>query len=213
DRALFVDEWRIGFMAGEPALVDEYMGVLLASRRNPDPEQVWRWLAKARAALGAAGRRRAPETSAALKQKSSELQGELEACYARLTSAWPQERGRAGRFATRAIERRAFRLETRLRRLAAISATGRGPRARRKPGEPNLAHDGALLAYCAAGGRLGALCRQGDRWWMARDLASLEEVDRELRLFHYQMNARGLGPAGSGARERCSMERSETHLA
>src|ERR1051325_8765666 len=122
--ALFVDEWRVGFMDGEPALLDEYLGVLLSSRREPQAEEVWRWLASAPAARGASGHRRPPETSEALRQKSAEWQGELEACYARLTSTWPQERGRAGRFVTREIERRALRLETRLRRLAAVSSPG-----------------------------------------------------------------------------------------
>ncbi len=209
--ALFVDEWRVGFMDGEPALLDEYLGVLLSSRRESQPEQVWRWLASARAALGANGHHRPHETSEALRQKSAELQGELEACYARLTSTWPQERGRAGRFVTHEIERRALRLETRLRRLAAVSSPGPATPARGGAEIP-LAPDEVLLAYFSAGGRLGALCRQGGRWWMARDLAAMSDVDRELSLFHYQMNARGLGHAESSARARCSVERADAHL-
>ena len=209
--ALFVDEWRVGFMDGEPALLDEYMGALLSRRSEPDPEQVWRWLARARAAVGANGKRQAPETSDALRQKSAELQAELEGCYARLTQTWPQERGRAARFVTREVEQRALRIETRLRRLAAVPTPALAAR-RHDSTDLTLAPDELLLAYFSAGGRLGAVCRHGQQWWMVRDIASMAEVDRELRLFHYQMNARGLGDAGSSARECRGVERASAHL-
>ncbi len=210
--ALFVDEWRVGFMDGEPALLDEYMGALLSRRRDPEPEQVWRWLARARAALDASGRGHAPETSTALARKSAELQCELEACYARLARTWPQERGRTGRFATRATEQRALALETRLRRLAAVpvAAPGTAPRVAT---DLALAPDELLVGYFSAYGRLGAVCRCGSRWWMVRDIAAMPEVDRELRLFHYQMNARGMGDTASHARERRGVERASAHLA
>lgn len=210
--AMFVDEWRVGFMDGEPALLDEYMGALLSRRREPEPEQVWRWLARARAALGASGRGHAPESSAALARKSAELQGELEACYARLARTWPQERGRAGRFATRETEQRALQLETRLRRLAAVPAPARRTTPR-VPADLAPAPDELLVGYFSAYGRLGAVCRCGPRWWLVRDIAAMSEVEHELRLFHYQMNARGLGEAVSSARARCGVERAGAHLA
>jgi tetratricopeptide (TPR) repeat protein len=210
--ALFVDEWRVGFMDGEPALLDEYMGALLSRRHDPDPEQVWRWLARARASLGASGRARAPKTSAALASKCAELQGELEACYARLNRTWPQERGRAGRFATRETEQRALQLETRLRRLAAVPVPAPATTLRGRS-DLALSPDELQIGYFSAYGRLGAVCRSGRQWWMVRDIAAMSEVDRELRLFHYHMNARGLGDAVSRTRELCGVERAGAHLA
>src|SRR5438093_536675 len=52
--AIFVDEWRVGFLEGEPLILDEALGVLLSRNRTTSPAEVWGWLARSRAAgLGA----------------------------------------------------------------------------------------------------------------------------------------------------------------
>lgn len=209
-QALFVDEWRVGFLEGEPAILEEALEVLLDRRPTPRPREIWRWLTRFGAG-GARPRAVTPPVDRDLRRRVEGLRAELEACYARL---WRQPAHGARRVeadAVRRIERRALVLEGRLRRLAAV----RHPtRPRMEDAEPPTGEqaDGVRIVYFAAGPRLCALRRDARGTRVARDLAPLEEVGRRLRLFHYQMEAWGGGSPIPAEHGKVVARRARGHL-
>jgi tetratricopeptide (TPR) repeat protein len=184
--ALFVDEWRVGFLQEEPPVLDEILGMLL--RRNPamEAEEIWRWIARVRWPPEPGGGLDAAP-GAAVRRRIDHLRAELETCYAQL---WKLESGarHAAPANLRALERRALGLERQLRRLA-----GPGPR-RAAGGTGGFAPPGAgelRILYFSAGGWLSALVQDRAGWRVHASLAPVAEIARLVRLFLYQMDVGG----------------------
>jgi CHAT domain-containing protein len=187
--ALFVDEWRMEFLETEPRLIDEFLGALLAHRSALAPEAIWRWVARARSRLPAANPDRATHDRPLAERRASVLRRELESCYTQLGRLQAGHARRIEPTRVRSMERRALALEARLRRFAATAppvaqVTASTP-------APAIADGEAHVVYFSAGGRLAALRRDRAGWRLFRDLGPLEEIERLLRLFHHQMEARG----------------------
>ncbi len=209
--ALLVDEWRMGFLEEEPAILDEFLGVLLRRRPSPRPLEIWRWIARARASSVAGTQARPVAASSAVRHQAIRLRSELEACYARLWRLQASGVRRVEPTTARRLERRALALEGRLRRLEAPVLADSPRRGMR---EPWSLHDGeAQLLYFSAGGRLGALRLDARGWEKVTDLAPVAEVARLLRLFHYQMDVRGSEGASLAAHRQLIVARAQQHLA
>lgn len=208
--ALFVDEWRVGFLDGEPALLDEALGLVLRRRPAPRPAQIWHWLAAAGELAHAGAKASPPSMGADLRRRTAALRRELSACYARL---WHQQAHGARRMepaATVTLERRALRLEGQLRRLALPPAV---PRREPAPlGVPTLEAGTVHLHYFSAAGQLAVIRRDVRGDTLVRDLASLDEVARLVRLFHHQMEVLS-NPASAFREHRAvAIERANQHL-
>src|SRR5207244_3969588 len=116
--ALFVDEWRVGFLEGEPPLLDESLGVLMERRPRPRPREVLAWIARARR-VGAAPAEGPAESSPAVRRQVLSLRAELEACIARLWRLQNAGTRRVQSITARRLEQRTAIIEGRLRSLAA----------------------------------------------------------------------------------------------
>ena len=185
ESSLFVDEWRVGFLEGEPALLDEALGVLLRRRPAPTADRVRRWLELAASGVPARSRLQPPSLDHDVRRRMAELREELEACYARLWHGRAAGARRAEPARVRAIERRALALEGRLRRLAASHAPAREPG---RAGYRSSLPPGAVeLRFFGAGGMLGAIRSDASGSRLHTDLAPLEAVARLIRFLHYQM--------------------------
>lgn len=191
--ALFVDEWRVGFVEGEPAVLDEALGVLLAQRPKPTVKDVRSWLDRSVSGARPGARLQVPSLDEDVRRRAADLRQQLEACYARL---WHRHAGGARRVepsAARALERRALELEGGLRRLAANSAPVPAPATT----VPRVLAPGTMeLRYFTAAGMVGAIRTEDSGSQLFTGLAPMEAIAREIRLLHYQMEV-----LGSPARE------------
>lgn len=192
---LFVDEWRVGFLAEEPAILDELLGLLLSRRPYTRPREIWRSIALASSpknnpvapspGLGTPG--------PAARQAVEKLRAELEACYARL---WRLQRTSSRSIAgssVRLLERSALRLEGRLRRLAAPSTRARNMARAISSDLPKTKPGETRIVYFSAAGRLGALVLTSDSATLKTDLIANEEIERRIVLLHFQMEGRSQG--------------------
>lgn len=204
---LVVDEWRMGFLEGEPPVLDEFLALLLRRRPGSHPSEIWRWVSRGR------WQTHPPSVSPgtpgpAIMERVELLRRDLEACYGRLWKLSTHARAPAP-IALRSVETRALRLERQLRRLA---APGSAP-AYEQPADLPPPPDGELrLAYFSAGGQLAALAHDADSWRVFRNLASVAEVDHRVRLFHYQMDVSSSALPTMAAHSPAIDRRAREHL-
>ncbi len=207
----FVDEWRVGFLGGEPALLEESLGVLLAQRPAPRVGAIWNWIARVREAEQSP-ERGAAESSPAVADQVTRLRAELEACYAQL---WRLQ-GAPTDAPTRAlhghpIEQRAVAIESRLRRLAG-SSCGDTARARGSRVAPPRRKGEATILYFPARGSVGALRRDADGDRLFVDLAPFRDVERHVRLLHHQMELRAARVPSLAGHQGLLRERVRAHF-
>src|SRR5262249_24633987 len=153
ESSLFVDEWRVGFLEGEPPLLDEALGVLLRQQPGPTVHRVRRWLELTANSARTSARLRPPAVDDDVRRRAADLRQQLEACYARLWNRRVAGVRRAEPGRMRALERRALELEGRLRRLASDANPQPDLPAPEREGTPP---PGTLeLRYFCAAGMLG----------------------------------------------------------
>lgn len=214
DRALasvFVDEWRIGFVDEEPPIFDEFLGALLRREPRPSAIEIWRWIARRskRTPLAVPG---SVAPSPMVQETMAGLRAELEACYARLWRLRTDHNQRVLPAPAATLEHRMHRIEGRLRRLA-------GGWARPLPREdleyqkhPQCPSGEVQLFYFTAGGTLGVVRVDSTGAALITNLATIEDVGRAVRLFHYQMETRGSWPQ-LGTHRSVLEKRASGHLA
>ena len=204
--ALFVDEWRIGFLEDEPAVLDEALGVLLSRRPRPRALEVRKWLSLASAP---APPRATSGPTPAVRELTQRLRTELEACHARLWKAHSGATRWLDSRSVRSLERKVLSLEGRLRRLARPAGAGLTAGART---EPPLAPGEMRVAYFSAGGRLGAMRHDREGWTLIPDLADLADVGQWVRLLGYQMDVRASGVSQLSPHFGLLAARADEHL-
>jgi tetratricopeptide (TPR) repeat protein len=208
----FVDEWRVGFLGGELALLDESLGILLERRPRPRANEIRAWIALATKA-GQHGGSAPAECSPVVARQIARLRGELEACFAHLWRVNGVAEAPVRTIAGHRLERRAEALESRLRRLAGArvrpvaSRTTRHAVGSRSPG-PNE----VILTYFSAAGRLGALRQGPDGSRVFPDLAPMSELERHVQLLHHQMDLRASQLPTMAAHDTELRARSRRHL-
>jgi tetratricopeptide (TPR) repeat protein len=207
----FVDEWRIGFLGGQPALLDESLGVLLAQRPAPQPRAIWDWIARVSAAEQDPGMV-SRECSPAVARQIGRLRSELESCYAQL---WrmrgmgdPPTRSVAGL----RLERRALALEGRLRRLAGAAARPRRGSSRRPARTVTQGAGDVSIAYFSAAGKLGAVRHDAAGWTQFPALLDMRELDRHVDLLCHQMDVRASSLPSLAGHVDALRERAHRHM-
>ena len=210
ESSLFVDEWRVGFLEGEPALLDEALGVLLRQRPGPTVHRVRRWLDLAASVAPPSAKLKPPAVDEGVRRRAAELRQQLEACYARLWHCHAAGVRRAEPGTLRAVERRALELEGRLRRLAADGLPARDPRTPAL--QPSLPPGTVQIRFFGAGDMLGAIRTDASGPRLFMQLAPMEVVAQQVRFLHYQMEVLGSpAPELRPYREQAE-HRAEVHL-